>query len=119
MHVYKKGPFQQHNLLKPPYQIEWSQFANKHILKYTDLVDFSAVLKWARVADVIHQANNITSHISLRKELKVWQHLMQLREKEPLISTGQTWRLPYISVKKHKNFDLRADISLVHKHKLC
>lgn len=50
-------------------------------LKYANLVDFSAIFKRTWVADVIHQANNITSQI-LRKELKVRQHLVQLRKRE-------------------------------------
>lgn len=46
------------------------------------LEDFGAVLKGARVADIIDQADNVTSQISVRQVVEVREHFMKLRGDE-------------------------------------
>lgn len=49
----------------------------------TYLEDSGAVLEGVGVAGVVHQTHNVTSQVSVREDVKVWENFVELRERKP------------------------------------
>lgn len=69
-----------------------SVFGNKvrHMIS-TYLIRFGAVLKRARVVDVVHQTDHITGKVCLWHEVKIWHQLVELLVPDKT-GNGESWR---------------------------